>query len=235
VRVRRVLTTRAGGFSGPPYGSFNLGAGTGDDRAHVLRNRRRLATGVGLTEDRLVWMDQVHGATATIVHGPRPHPVPGTDALVTALPGLALVALTADCVAVLMADPEAAVVAAVHAGRAGATGGVLPAALDAMREAGARLDRVEALLGPAVCGACYEVPPDLQTATERRLPGSACRTRRGTAGLDLRAGLWHQLAGAGVARIGADPRCTAEDPQLYSYRRDGVTGRLAAVIWMDRS
>ncbi|MGB8258607.1 MAG: laccase domain-containing protein, partial [Pseudonocardiaceae bacterium] len=67
-----------------------------------------------------------------------------------------------------------------------------------------------------------------------RLPGSACRTRQGTAGLDLRAGLWRQLAAAGVAKVGVDPRCTVEESALYSYRRDGVTGRLAAATWFEQ-
>lgn len=228
-----MVTTRAGGASTAPYDSFNLGAGVGDDPADVRANRHRLASGIGLADDRLVWMSQVHGTAATVVHGPQPHAVPDTDALVTGQPRLGLVALTADCVPVLMADPVARVIAAVHAGRVGAAGGVVTSALEAMRTEGARVDRVEALLGPAVCGACYEVPPDLRDATERRLPGSACRTSAGTAGLDLRAGLWRQLADAGVARIGVDPRCTVEDPDLYSHRRDGTTGRLAAVIWLD--
>jgi len=233
MRVRRVLTTRAGGVSAAPYDSFNLGRGIGDPDANVAANRRRLAAGIGVPAERLVWMSQVHSATAAVVDGPRPTAVPDTDALVTAEPGLALVALSADCVPVLLADPTARVVAVAHAGRPGARDGVVTAALDAMREAGAGVDRVEVLLGPAVCGACYEVPPDMQADVESRLPGSACRTRRGTTGLDLRAGLWRQLADAGVARIGVDPRCTAEDPQLYSYRRDGRTGRLAAVTWLD--
>ena len=90
----------------------------------------------------------------------------------------------------------------------------------------------DALLGPAICGACYEVPPEMQAAVESRLPGSAVRTRAGTAGLDLRAGLARQLAGLGVERIVTDPRCTSEDPELYSHRRDGVTGRQAAVAWI---
>ena len=227
------MTTRAGGVSAAPYASFNLGDRVGDDPAKVAANRRRLAAGIGLDPHRLVWMDQVHGATATLVDGPAPVAVPATDALVTARPGLALAALTADCVPVLLADPTSGVVAAVHAGRVGAAAGVLPAALHAMQEAGAAVHRVEALLGPAICGGCYEVPAELQASTEDRLPGSACRTSRGTAGLDLRAGLWRQLADAGVARIGVDPRCTVEDPELYSYRRDGTTGRLAAVTWID--
>jgi len=216
-----------------PYDSFNLGEGVGDDPAAVAANRGRLAHGIGLSEDRLVWMGQVHGPDAIVVDGPRESSVPDTDALVTAVPGLALVVLTADCVPVLLADPDANVVAAVHAGRRGARAGVVLAALEAMTGRGARLDRVEALLGPAVCGQCYEVPPDMQADVERHLPGSACRTRAGGTGLDLRAGLWRQLADAGIARIGVDPRCTAEDDQLYSYRRNGVTGRIAALTWLD--
>src|SRR5690349_22082995 len=107
-------------------------------------------------------MEQVHGRNTVIVNEPRPDPVEVTDALVTAVPGLALVALVADCVPVLLADPVAGVVAAVHAGRVGARIGVVPAALEAMRSAGAALERVEVLLGPSVCGECYEVPADMQ-------------------------------------------------------------------------
>lgn len=232
-RIRRVVTTREGGVSVPPYASFNLGDHVGDRAADVAANRDRLAAGVGLPVDRLVWMEQVHGRTVATVDGPRPESVPVTDALVTAEPGLAVVVLVADCVPVLLADPVAGVVGAVHAGRVGARVGVLPAALEAMQRLGARTDRVEVLLGPSACGQCYEVPADMQADVTAHLPGSACRTRRGTAGLDLRTGLWRQLADAGVARIGVDPRCTIEDATLYSYRRDGITGRLAALTWFE--
>jgi YfiH family protein len=178
-------------------------------------------------------MEQVHGRSVTVVDGPQWQPVPASDAVVTAQPWLAVAVLVADCVPVLLADPVGKVVAAVHAGRVGARTGVLPATLQVMRELGAHIDEVEVLLGPAACGQCYEVPARMQADVETRLPGSACRTRRGTAGLDLRAGLWRQLACAGVARVGVDPRCTIEDPTLYSYRRDGVTGRLAALTWFE--
>ncbi|MDQ3761859.1 MAG: peptidoglycan editing factor PgeF [Actinomycetota bacterium] len=233
MRIRRVVTTRRGGVSAPPYASFNLGQHVGDRPEAVAANRERLATGIGLPAQRLVWMDQVHGRTVGVVDGPRPHPVPATDALVTAEPRLAMVVLVADCVPVLLADPVGKVVAAVHAGRMGAQVGVLLATLEAMRRLGARIEEVEVLLGPSACGQCYEVPDQIQADVEARLPGSACRTRWGTTGLDLRAGLWRQLATAGVARIGVDPRCTIEDPALYSYRRDGVTGRLAALTWSE--
>jgi purine-nucleoside/S-methyl-5'-thioadenosine phosphorylase / adenosine deaminase len=233
IRIRRVVTTRHGGVSVPPYASFNLGEHVGDRSEAVAANRERLAAGVGLSAQRLVWMEQVHGRTVAVVDGPLAAPVPATDALVTAEPGLAVAVLVADCVPVLLADPVGKVVGAVHAGRVGARVGVLPAALAAMRELGARIEQVEVLLGPSACGQCYEVPAAMQADVEDRLPGSACRTRQGTAGLDLRAGLWRQLAAAGVARVGVDPRCTIEDPALYSYRREGVTGRLAALTWFE--
>ncbi len=233
IRIRRVVTTRRGGVSLPPYDSFNLGAHVGDRPAAVAANRDRLATGIGLLAHQLAWMEQVHGRTVGVVEGPQLQPVPVSDALVTTQPRLAVAVLVADCVPVLLADPAGKGVAAVHAGRAGAGIGVLPATLEAMRRLGARIERVEALLGPSACGQCYEVPDRMQADVESRLPGSACRTRWGTAGLDLRAGLWRQLCAAGVARIGVDPRCTIEDPALYSYRRDDVTGRLAALTWFD--
>ncbi|MGW3468160.1 peptidoglycan editing factor PgeF [Saccharopolyspora sp. NPDC000995] len=234
MRIRRVITTREGGSSRPPFDSFNLGGRVGDDPAALAANQRKLADGIGLPEDRLVWMEQIHGRTATVVDGPQAAPVEATDALVTTEPNLALITLTADCVPVLLGDPETGVVSAVHAGRVGARVGVLVAALKAMQEAGARLDRVEALLGPAACGECYEVPAGMQADVEKHLPGSACKTRKGTTGLDLRAGLWEQLAAAGIAKIGVDPRCTMESPELYSHRRDqGRTGRFAAVIWAE--
>ncbi|GAA4546949.1 peptidoglycan editing factor PgeF [Amycolatopsis samaneae] len=235
MRIRRVVTTRAGGASAPPYDSFNLGDHVGDESGNVFANRKRLAAELGLTEDRLAWMEQVHGRTATIVDGSETKAAEATDALVTAEAGLALIVLVADCVPVLLADAEAGVVAAVHAGRVGTRVGVVPAALEKMRELGAEAHRVEALLGPAICGDCYEVPADMAADVDKHVPGSACRTRKGTPGLDLRAGLWRQLADHGVGRIGVDPRCTAEDKTLFSFRRDGTTGRIAGITWVDPS
>ncbi len=233
VRVRRVVTTRAGGASRPPYDTFNLGDHVGDDEGNVFANRKRLAAELGLAEDKLAWMEQVHGRTATIVDGSETRAAEATDALVTATPGVALVVLVADCVPILLADAEAGVVAAVHAGRVGTRVGVVPAAVAAMREVGAEPHRIEALLGPAICGDCYEVPAAMAADVEKHVPGSACKTRKGTPGLDLRAGLWRQLADLGVGKIGVDPRCTNEDKTLFSYRRDGTTGRIAGITWIE--
>jgi YfiH family protein len=227
------VTDRRGGRSVSPYESFNLGDHVGDDPAAVAANRARVARELGVADDHLVWMNQVHGTGVAVVDGPQEGPVPATDALVTATPGLVLAVLVADCVPILLADHDRGVVAAVHAGREGVRQGVLPAALSAMAGLGARARHVTALLGPAVCGDCYEVPEAMQAEVARVAPAAAVATRAGTAGLDLRAGLTDLLQRAGVREVVQDPRCTAEDPLLFSHRRDGVTGRQAGLVWLD--
>src|ERR1043165_1984831 len=122
--MRRVVTTRAGGVSAGPYDSFNLGDHVGDDPEAVAANRRRLARDLTLADDHVVWMEQVHGRTVTVVDGPRTAAAEATDALVTAEPGVAVAVLVADCVPVLLADPAAGVVGAGHAGGVGGRGGV---------------------------------------------------------------------------------------------------------------
>ncbi len=232
-RVRRVTTTRAGGVSAAPFDSFNLGDHVGDDPAAVAANRARLASATGLGPDRLVWMNQVHGDRVAVVDGPRDSPIDQTDALITTVPRLAMVVVTADCVPVLMADARAGVVAAVHAGRVGAQHGVVARALEGMLAAGAQVDDISVLLGPAVSGPNYEVPAAMADEVEAALPGSRTRTAAGTPGLDLRAGIARQLKELGVEAIDTDPRCTAADPNLFSHRRDGRTGRLASLVWLE--
>ena len=231
-----MTTTRAGGVSAPPYATFNLGDHVGDDPAAVAANRKRLASAIGLGAERLVWMNQVHGDRVVRVDGPLQGSVAAvddTDALVTTTPRLALAVVTADCVPVLMADARAGVVAAVHAGRVGAQKGVVARAVEAMWDAGARPEDVSVLLGPAVSGRNYEVPAAMAAEVEAALPGSMTTTSRGTPGLDLRAGIARQLRDLGITAIDADPRCTVDDRNLFSHRRDAPTGRLASVVWME--
>ncbi|HEX7322305.1 MAG TPA: peptidoglycan editing factor PgeF [Mycobacterium sp.] len=232
-RIRRVITTRSGGVSKPPFDTFNLGDHVGDDPAAVAANRSRLAAATGLGADRVVWMNQVHGERVEVVDGPRGAAVDGTDALVTAVPGLALAVVTADCVPVLMADARAGVVAAVHAGRVGAQRGVVVRALEAMLEIGAHPPDISVLLGPAVSGANYEVPAAMADDVEATLPGSRTTTSAGTPGLDLRAGIVRQLRALGVGAIDVDSRCTVADPDLFSHRRAAPTGRLASLVWFE--
>jgi YfiH family protein len=231
--IRRVTTTRAGGVSAPPFDTFNLGDHVGDDPKAVAANRKRLAAAIGLPDDHVIWMNQVHSANVTLVDEPRTDAVDDTDALVTTTPRLALAVVTADCVPVLMADARAGVVAAVHAGRVGAADGVVLRTLETMLANGAHTQDISVLLGPAVSGANYEVPAEMAAEVEGRLPGSRTRTAKGTPGLDLRAGIARQLIDAGVQAIDADPRCTVADKSLFSHRRDAPTGRLACLVWME--
>jgi YfiH family protein len=216
-----------------PFNSFNLGDHVGDDPAAVTANRTRLASAIGLGPDRLVWMNQVHGDHVELVDGPRDTAVEATDALITGVPRLAVVVVTADCVPVLMADARAGVVGAVHAGRVGAQHGVVARALEGMLAAGAQVGDISVLLGPAVSGPHYEVPAAMADEVEAALPGSRTLTSAGTPGLDLRAGIARQLRELGVKAIDVDPRCTAADPNLFSHRRDGRTGRLASLVWLE--
>lgn len=227
-----VFTSRAGGVSAAPYDSFNLGAHVGDDATDVAANRARLAEVLCLPEERFVWMEQLHTNTVTLVDGPSAAPVEATDALVTRQKDLALCVLVADCTPVLLSDHTAGVIGAAHAGRMGARNGIVKNTVEAMVELGAEPSRIQVLLGPAAAGESYEVPEGMALDVEKHLPGSRTRTKKGTPGIDVRAGLVRQLLSLGVTHIDADPRDTITDKDFFSHRREGVTGRQAGVIWM---
>lgn len=236
-RVRKVVTDRTGGVSAGIYGSFNLGDHVGDDPVAVAANRARLASLLDLAEDRMVYMEQIHSpnvteVTAELLREIAGAPVEATDALVTTLPGVALVVLTADCVPVLLSDDEAGVVAAVHAGRMGARNGIVARTVERMVDLGAVPTRIHALLGAAAAGEDYEVPAAMAADVESKLPGSRTTTRQGTPGLDIRAGITRQLLSVGVRSIDADPRSTVTDQNFFSYRREGLTGRQVSVVWL---
>jgi polyphenol oxidase len=235
--VRVMFTGRDGGVSSGAYSSLNLSDGVGDAPAAVAANRDLVLRGLGAGPSALGLMRQVHGtgvARLPADAGQRSagQDSPEADALYTGSPAIALGVLGADCAAVLIADPVARLAGAAHAGRPGMAAGVVPALVAAMTRAGARADRMHALIGPAICGRCYEVPAAMRDEVAELVPGSACTTRTGTPGIDLRAGLRGQLARLGVGQVSDDARCTAESPELYSYRRDGTTGRFAGLIWL---
>jgi polyphenol oxidase len=256
--VRAAFTGRRGGLSEPPYDSLNMGSGSGDSPGVVARNRALVAAACGLDQDRLIWMRQVHSADVAHVTAPDGTEPAGTvpggtgpagtgpgetgpgevgpgeprDASFTSVPGLGLGVLSADCPAVLVADPDTGIVGVAHSGRVGMAAGVVPALVRAMAAAGADPAAMCAVIGPAICGQCYEVPAAMREEVGAMVPGSACLTRIGTPGLDLHAGISGQLASLGVRRVQRDERCTAEDDDLYSYRRDGRTGRFAGLIWL---
>lgn len=220
--ARRAVTGRAGGVSTGPWSGLNLGGHVGDDPAAVAENRRRLESAVGLP---VVYMDQCHGAQVAVVDA-APRTPPACDALVTTSPDLALAVLVADCVPVLLASGDG-VAAAVHAGRPGLLAGVVPAAVAAMRDLGAT--DIDAVLGPSVCGRCYEVPAAMREEVASAHPVSAAVTWTGTPALDIAAGVAEQLRGLGVA-VRWLPGCTRESPDLYSYRAARETGRFAGLV-----
>jgi YfiH family protein len=233
-RVGAVLafTSRRGGSSPAPWDGLNLGGATGDDAARVQANRAVVAADLGVAGDHLLFMDQMHGADVAVVDGPGraagEQPV-AADAIVTRHTGLALAALVADCVPVLLLDRSAGVAGAVHAGRPGLVAGVVQAAVEAMGRLGADSERIEAAVGPSVCGRCYEVPETMRAEVAAVSPVSATVSWTGTPAVDVAAGVVDVLHRAGAA-VTWVPGCTREDPDLYSYRRDGRTGRFAGVV-----
>lgn len=152
------------------------------------------------------------------------------DGLVTDVPGVALLVRVADCVPVLLADPDGGVVGAAHAGRNGLVAGVAPATVARMRDLGA--DRIVAWVGPSICGRCYEVPEELRREVAVAVPEAAAETSWGTPAVDVGAGVVAQLRAEGVEVVDAS-RCTREDQELWSYRRDGdAAGRLGGLVWV---
>jgi polyphenol oxidase len=230
--VHYAFTDRHGGVSAPPYDSCNLGYGTGDDRSKVTANRTAVATRLGLDPRQVVFVHQVHGDEVVAVSGPWADGPPRADGMTTATPGLALAVLAADCVPVLLADPAAGVVAAVHSGRPGLAQRIAPAAVAHMEQLGAHRDRIRAVTGPAVCGGCYEVPADMQTEVAAVSPAARSLTHSGAPSLDIAAGVAAQLRDAGVAMVTRVPICTMESPDHFSHRRDQPSGRAAGYVWL---
>jgi YfiH family protein len=230
-RVDVAFTDRHGGVSGGPYASLDLGDRSGDLRTNVAILAEAFT---GAADTPVALMRQVHGASVAVVEDRPAAPAPEADALVTAVPGIVLAARAADCVPVVLADPEVGVAGVVHAGRPGLVAGVVPAAVAALRGLGAR--RLVAWVGPHVCGACYEVPDEMRVAVAAVVPESYAETSWGTPAVDIGAGVRAQLQAAGaqldapieVVEVG---RCTREDDDLFSYRRQGSeSGRLAGIV-----
>jgi YfiH family protein len=224
------LTDRYGGVSTSPYDELNLAVAGGDDPAAKAENLSRLMDDFA-PGDVVCDLYQVHGADvvrASADRVERPH----ADGIVATEPGLTLLVRAADCVPVLLVAPDEGVVGAAHSGRPGMVRGVVPATVARMRELGA--GRVEAWVGPHVCGRCYEVPEEMRADVAARVPAAYAETSWGTPSVDLGAGIRAQLQELDVV-VHDESRCTRESPDLYSYRRDGdAAGRLAGVVRLRR-
>jgi hypothetical protein len=218
--------TRNGGVSSGIYDSLNVGLGSSDDPEAVRENRKRIATALGVASDRLAHCYQVHSPVVVTLRepfateAPRPH----ADALVTAMPGLALGVTVADCGPLLFADPQARVVGAAHAGWKGAFTGVAEATLAAMEALGARRGAVLAVLGPSIRRESYEVGPEFVARFCEGRPENARyftpSPKPGHAMFDLPAYTGDRLRAAGVGRfidLGLDTY--ADEARFFSYRR----------------
>lgn len=225
--VELAFTGRSPGAGAAPYTGLNLGGHVGDDSVIVESNREALAAQLDLPRPRLLFVNQVHGDQVAVVSGPWTDPAPNADAMVTREAGLALAVLVADCVPVLLHDARAGVVAAVHAGRPGMVAEVVLRTVERMRDLGA--SEVSAVVGPSVCGRCYEVPAPLVDEAAAVAPSARTRSWTGTPAIDVAAGVVDQLVGTDVA-VTWVPGCTREHDDLYSYRRDHVTGRFAGIV-----
>jgi polyphenol oxidase len=232
------FTTRSGGVSTPPWDELNLALHVEDEARRVLANRDLLARRLGTS-----WVNlpqQVHGPGVLVVDAARAGRrqivrggARGVDALVTRESGVPIGVLVADCLPVLIADASNGVVAAAHVGRRGLAGGVLQATVTAMVEVGADPSQTVAVIGPGVCGRCYEVPEQMRDEVASIVPGAAATTASGSPALDLPAGADGILRAAGIGVVRPMGICTVTDQRFYSYRRDGRTGRFAGVVILD--
>jgi YfiH family protein len=235
--VQAVCTTRDGGVSQGRYESLNLGDHVGDEPAHVVQNRDRLRGAIGA---RPVFLQQVHGTGVAALDAAQDMVRDGTaaDACTATAAGLACTIMVADCLPVLFTDEAGHRVAAAHAGWRGLAGGVLEQAMKAFAAEGS--PRVIAWLGPCIGPEAFEVGAEVKAAFEAHASeAAACFKPAGAPGkwlADLPALARQRLRAAGVASVhgndGGNAWCTVANPsRFFSHRRDGVSGRFAALVW----
>lgn len=236
--VQHGFFTRKGGASSGIFAGLNCGPGSSDQAEVVAINRARVADAMGVAQDHLISINQVHSADVIHVTGPLAER-PRADGMVTATPGIALGVLTADCQPVLFADPEAGVIGAAHAGWRGTRDGVLEATVEAMIALGARRDRIAAVIGPTISQSAYEVGPEFFEAFTDDDRDSARFFIAGQDGrylFDLPAMGLSRLRAAGVGHAEWTRHCTYRDSErFFSYRRtthagEADYGRLISTI-----
>lgn len=227
--VGALSTTRGGGASGGPWQSFNLGDHVGDDAQAVAANRALLRR--ELPGDPL-WLQQVHGARC--VDAAAASPGTQADASFTRRRGVVCAVLTADCLPVLLCDEDATVVAIAHAGWRGLAAGVIEATVAAMGEPG---ERLKAWLGPAIGPRAFEVGAEVKEAFVATDPAAAEAFVAAGSGkwlCDIYGLARRRLQALGVRRAWGGNSCTVtEAERFFSYRRDGVTGRMASLVWLE--
>ncbi|MBK8068389.1 MAG: peptidoglycan editing factor PgeF [Rhodanobacteraceae bacterium] len=236
--VRAISTLRTAGVSHPPWDSLNLGMHVGDDPGAVQANRRRLREAAALPAEPH-WLEQVHGIAVADLDAPVPGP--RADAAVSSRPGQVCVVMTADCLPVVLASSDGAVVGVAHAGWRGLAAGVVEATVDALRGKMAAGTALQAWLAPAIGAGHFEVGEDVRAAflaADGRAAPAFTRNAQGRWQCDLYLLARQRLHGAGVERISGGGHCTyAEEARFFSHRRDvqhrglDATGRMATLVW----
>jgi len=228
-RVGAAFSLRSGGTSAGPYASLNVGAHVGDAPVAVAGNRARLRKSLDLPAEPL-WLEQVHG-TAVARFGGTERPV--ADAAVACEAGQVCAVMVADCLPVLLADQAGTCVGIAHAGWRGLADGVIEATVAALP---ASADSLMAWLGPAIGPGAFEVGAEVRDRFVADDPAARAEFRPGRGDrwwADLYGLARRRLAAAGVTAVHGGGFCTASDPaRFFSYRRDGVTGRMAALVWL---
>lgn len=214
------FTKRTGGYSHGAFASLNVALHVGDSESIVAQNRAIVDSYFTPVQ----YMNQVHGNRIAIIEE-QSDEAPTADALVTGIPGITLAVMVADCIPLLLKSKE--VVAAVHVGRKGLMNSITPATIEVMRDMGA--NSIQAIMGPSICGKCYEVSADIYDEVTAVYPIAKSSTTHGTISLDLPAALRGVLADESISIVD-EFSCTFEEAELFSYRRDGVTGRQAGLI-----
>ena len=223
------MTTRLGGVSLPPFDTFNLGDHVGDDPARVAENRARLRA---ILPAEPHWLKQVHGRAVACADGGTRNPQ--ADAAFSRQLGAVCAVMTADCLPVLFCDEAGSVVAAAHAGWRGLAAGVLEATVAAMQSPA---DRIVAWMGAAIGPQSFEVGVEVRDTFVADLPDTVDAFKPGRSAGKWWADIYYlarlRLARIGVNRVHGGGHCTFTDRQrFYSFRRDGATGRMASLIWL---
>ncbi len=225
---RTFFTNRFGGISTGPFESMNLALHVGDYEGSVKANRAKLAGEIGLPTEKIFYMNQVHGNQIAIIDEKSDSNIPVVaDGLYTELRNVALVTLVADCSPLLISSDKA--IAAVHVGRRGLVAGAVEAIIETFGEHGISNEELKAEIGPAICRSCYQVDIDSYRSVVSSEPeaGSDENSRC----VDISAGISAKLRRFGVIHRTSNI-CVSHTPRYFSFRRDGVTGRQAGVIWM---
>ncbi len=232
--VHSLITTRRGGVSQGVYASLNLGQHVGDEPGAVMINRARVLAGA---KSQAVWLNQIHGTR--VIDAARfgdGQDAPTADAAFSRAVGIACVIMSADCLPVLFCDDAGCIVAAAHAGWRGLLAGVLERTIAAM---GVAADHLMAYFGPAIGAQAFEVGDDVRSAFVAADAGAVAAFAAGSPGkwlADIGLLARQRLAAQGVNRIFGGTYCTFSDvDRFFSYRRDGQTGRMASMVWLDRS